>query len=113
MGTDDARIERLLAERLPRRLGLAMRTRGMSQTDLARASGLSKPTLSLILAGGRLPHLSTAVRLADTLDVSIEWLLGMDVRPNGCLKPAREGQRPFAPGRVAARRRERDHGNGE
>lgn len=113
MEADDARIERLLAERLPRRLGLAMRSCGMSQGELARASGVSGSTLSGILAGKRLPHLPTALRLAETLDVSIEWLVGMDVRPNGCVKPTREGQRPFAPGRVTARQRERDHGNGE
>lgn len=112
MGTDDARVERLLAGRLPRRLGLAMRTCGMSQGELARASGVSGSTLSGILAGKRLPHLPTALRLAEALDVSIEWLVGMDVRPDGRLKPARKGTVRFAPGREAARRRETDHGNG-
>lgn len=101
MGTDDARVERLLAGRLPRRLGLAMRTRGMSQASL-----------SFILAGRRLPRLATSLRLAEALDVSLEWLVGMDVRPDGRLKPARKGTVRFAPGREAARRRETDHGNG-
>lgn len=101
MGTDDARIERLLAGRLPRRLGLAMRMRGMSPASL-----------SFILAGRRLPRLATSLRLAEALDVSLEWLVGMDVRPDGRLKPARKGTMRFAPGREAARRRETDHGNG-
>lgn len=113
MGADDARVERLLAGRLPRRLGLAMRTCGMSQGELARASGVSGSTLSGILAGKRLPHLPTALRLAEALDVSIEWLVGMDVRPNGCVKPTRKGQKPFAPGRHIARQGEVDHGNGQ
>lgn len=113
MEADDARIERLLASRLPRRLGLAMRTQGMSQTSLARASGIDRSTLSQILAGKRLPHLATSLRLAYVLDVSIEWLLGMDVRPDGRVKPAREGRKPFAPGRGKTRQGEVDHGNGE
>lgn len=112
MGTDDARIERLLAGRLPRRLGLAMRMRGMSQAALAKAAGMSQASLSFILAGRRLPRLATSLRLAEALDVSLEWLVGMDVRPDGRLKPARKGTMRFAPGREAARRRETDHGNG-
>lgn len=112
MEADDVRVERLLAERLPRRLGLAMRTRGMSQASLAKASRVSPASLSFILAGRRLPRLATTLRLVDALDVSLEWLVGMDVRPDGCLKPARKGRVPFAPGRHVTRQGEMGHGDG-
>lgn len=59
------RIERLAA------------ARGMNIQQLANASGVSNPSLNRICTGGTSdPHLSTLIALADTLDVTIDKLVG-------------------------------------
>lgn len=64
----------IVAENLKR----AMALRQMSATDLARESGVSKSTISLILSGKN--HHTTAIvvaRLAWALHVSVDYLVGL------------------------------------
>ena len=49
-----------------------------SQADLAKAAGLQAAVISHFERGRRLPSLPNAVRLADALRVSIDWLTGRD-----------------------------------
>lgn len=59
-------------------LNQAMELRKMSNADLARASGVDKSTISLILAGARpnTPALIVA-KLARGLNVSVDFLVGL------------------------------------
>ncbi len=52
---------------------------GMSRSDLARASGLDRSTLTQLLAPGasRLPRADTAAAIASALQESLDWLLGL------------------------------------
>lgn len=54
----------------------AMRARGWkSQSALGRAAGVPQPTINRILSGTTpTPDLSTLQRLADALEVDVEWL---------------------------------------
>ncbi len=47
----------------PERLRLALEVLGLSQGDLARASGVSRTTISRILSGQRFPSQEKSVRL--------------------------------------------------
>ena len=105
MGTVEAAgVERLLRMRFPRRLRAAARLRGYAEyRTLAEDAGISASALAMLLSGQRSPRVATLMRLALALDVSLEWLCGLDVRPDGSVK-ARGGTRPVAPGRPGARR---------
>ena len=50
--------------------------RGMDVRQLALESGLSRQHISYLLRGERDPRISTVVILADTLDVTTDYLLG-------------------------------------
>lgn len=68
------------------RLKELMKRRGVSQTELARCTGLSKSGISQYLSGVYEPSRKTLARLADALEVSPEWLSGEDekeVKPSG------------------------------
>ena len=53
---------------------------GMNQTVLAERAGLSKTSLSLIESGiTKDPGVSYIVRIADTLHLSVDTLLGREV----------------------------------
>lgn len=47
-----------------------------TQSDLAQATGLQPAAVSHFECGHRLPSLPNAVRLADALRVSLDWLTG-------------------------------------
>lgn len=61
------------------RLKEAMDMRGVSQVDLANATGLSKPTISLYLSGRREPNQKSLYLLGQALNVSEVWLMGYDI----------------------------------
>lgn len=60
-----------------------MADRGMSQSALARATGVDRSTVSQVLANGaaRLPNSHLVAEAAHALGVSADWLLGLSDRP--------------------------------
>lgn len=65
------------------RLLSAMAQADMSQTGLARATGVDRSTVSQLLKddGARLPGGQLVAECASTLGVSADWLLGLSERP--------------------------------
>jgi transcriptional regulator with XRE-family HTH domain len=53
-----------------------MKERGVTQQKLARAVGIARATLGYYVCGERDPTISTVARIADYLDVSIDYLVG-------------------------------------
>ena len=49
---------------------------GISQQELAKATGISGGTLSAYETKGKMPAADIAQRIAKALDVTVEWLLG-------------------------------------
>lgn len=63
------------------RARLAEAMAGRSQSELARATGLDRSTISALLAPGtRLPNAGAAADCAAVLGVSCDWLLGLTER---------------------------------
>lgn len=99
---DGNEIDLRLRLRFPRRLRSAASLRGyLEYESLARDAGVGRSTITMLLSGKRQPGVATLVRLAAALDVSVEWLCGLDVRPDGSVKEPRGDGRPFVPGRVS------------
>ena len=48
--------------------------RGMTQAELAKATGITEAAISRYAGGSRLPRMEQAVRIADALHVSIDQL---------------------------------------
>lgn len=67
---------------IPSRLQAAMDLREMSASDLAKASGVHRATISLILSGDR-PNTPAAIaaKLARALFVSVDYLVGITEKP--------------------------------
>jgi len=64
------------------RLAQAMADGAVTQSALARATGVDRSTLSALLAPGtRLPNAQLAADCAQALGVSTDWLLGLTTRP--------------------------------
>ena len=64
------------------RLAEAMAERGMNRSELARATGVDRSTVSQLLAEGtRLPNAQLAADCAVALGISADWLLGLAARP--------------------------------
>lgn len=62
---------------LSRRIDEAMRMRGMSQADLCRATKMVSSKISYILQGKTTdPRISTLVKIADALNISLDYLAG-------------------------------------
>ena len=61
-------------------LEIAVFSDGRSKTEICKAAGIDRTTLSLALNGTRKPRLETAIRLANVLGVSPEsvGLIGVD-----------------------------------
>jgi len=70
--------------------------RGLSQQQMARLSGMPRPTWASLESGGANPTLAVFVRAAAALQVSVEELIG----------PPRTSARLFAAGEVRERRRQ-------
>ncbi len=64
------------------RLSQAMEQRKISQSALARATGVDRSTISQLLTGEkRLPNAQLAADCAAALSISADWLLGLSDRP--------------------------------
>lgn len=64
------------------RLAEAMSERGMNRSELARATGVDRSTISQLLGDGtRLPNAQLAADCAAALGISADWLLGLAARP--------------------------------
>lgn len=64
------------------RLGAAMESRGLSQSALARETGVDRSTINQLLQSDkRLPNAQLAADCAAALGVSADWLLGLSARP--------------------------------
>lgn len=61
------------------RLTEALDRAGMNRTELARSVGIDRSTLSLLMSdeSDRLPRADTAAAIANALQVSLDWLLGL------------------------------------
>lgn len=57
------------------RLRIKMRAKGITQSDLCNATGLSQPTISHYMMGKSVPSLYAAKKIADTLSCSVDDLL--------------------------------------
>lgn len=66
-------------ESVATRLRYAMDSTGNTQADLARATGISKATLSRYLSGQFEPKSDAVHKLATALNVAEMWLWGCDV----------------------------------
>lgn len=71
----------VVQERLVRRLVEARENLRWTQADLAKVTGLQPAAISHFECGQRLPSLPNAVRLADALRVSLDWLTGRNNGP--------------------------------
>lgn len=60
-------------------LGLKIRKvrneKGLTQEELAEKSGLSAPYIGIIERADKVPSIETLVKIASTLDISIDYLL--------------------------------------
>ena len=71
--------ERERLESFKRRLRQAARARGYASfSRLAEEAGLTETSFRHYLTGRRLPSAASLMRLSDTLDVPVDWLLGSD-----------------------------------
>ena len=59
------------------RIKKSMKTRGMTQQNLAEAIGVKQYSVSRMLIGLPFPGLEQLKRIADVLDVSLYYLLGV------------------------------------
>lgn len=60
------------------RLKKTLEVKGMNQSDLARATGISVPAISKYVTNLRIPNASQLQRLCKALGVSSDYLLGID-----------------------------------
>lgn len=66
-----------MRDTLAERIQYAMKVRGMSQADLARATGISTSNVAHIVTGKtKDPQLSNVLKIAQALDVSLDYLAG-------------------------------------
>ena len=66
-------------EEFKARLNKAMSLRGMRAIDIKEKTGLSESTISQYRSGYAKPRSDKLQLLADALDVSPAWLMGLDV----------------------------------
>lgn len=67
----------VMPDKLGERIQNALDVRGMTQADLARATGLSTGLIAQIVSGRtKDPRFSNVVKIARSLDVSLEYLAG-------------------------------------
>ena len=59
------------------RIRSAMKTRGLTQEDLAKAVGVKQYSISRMLSGSPFPTLEQLVLIAQALDVSLYYLIGV------------------------------------
>lgn len=62
----------------PRRLRMARKSKGWSQTELAMKAGFHPSAIAHFELANRSPTIKNLVRLAVALCVKTDWLLGME-----------------------------------
>jgi transcriptional regulator with XRE-family HTH domain len=70
------------AAKLAERVSAARQRAGLTQAELAEATGVTDETISRIERGRYEPAVSTLFRLAEALDVSLDYLAGERERGN-------------------------------
>ncbi len=65
----------------PYNLKKAREIKGLSQTELAKRSGLQPSAVSHFETGRRTPSFDNLKRLADTLEVTTDFLMGREIDP--------------------------------
>ena len=70
-----------------RKLSALIGLRGLSHAQLALKSGVSRRHIAMILSGQRAPSLRVATALAQALEVSLDWLVGIPQENSGQLMP--------------------------
>ena len=60
----------------PKRLRAVRKRRGLDQEDLGRRAGLQPSAISHFETGTRKPSFENLIRLADALEVTIDYLVG-------------------------------------
>ncbi len=66
------------------RLKETMQAKGLKQADLCRLTGLKSGAIAqYITKPDRDPRLSTVIKIADALDVSIDYMAGLTDNPSG------------------------------
>ena len=61
------------------RLTTLFRHSGKKQREICDATGITTSTMSRLLSEPSAPDVATAAKLSKYFDVSIDWLLGLDV----------------------------------
>ena len=72
---------------LASRIARAMEWRRFTQGQLAKYSGLDQSYVSMIVNRKRSPGFDKVVAIADTLDVSVDWLAGREQEDPETLDP--------------------------
>ena len=70
------RLLELIKAEFGKRLRDKRKEKGLSQTKLGHMVGLTKQSISYYELGAKIPKASNLKRLADSLDVSADYLLG-------------------------------------
>lgn len=68
--------------KFPERLKYALRKKGITQRELSNRINISPVTISRYMSGEREPGTWELYRVANSLDVSMEWLLTGENPPN-------------------------------
>ena len=78
---------------LAKRVAAARQRSGLTQAELAEASGVTDETISRIERGRYEPAVSTLFRLAEALEISLDRLAGEPAREAGAAARAKAGPR--------------------
>lgn len=70
-----------MGEKFNENLKIARERRNMTQKEVADSIGVAKSTYSLYESGNREPNVQTIKKIADTLKVSADDLLGLNDQP--------------------------------
>ena len=73
----DRNVDFAIRHVVSERLSAVLERRGITQTELARASGVSRSCISRVIARQRPISADALVRICLTLDVDVNWLLGL------------------------------------
>ena len=71
-------VERTVLEQFPIRLKSALKDAGMTQKDLAETAQVFDGNISRYVNGKRYPSAITLARIASVLNVSTDYLLGLE-----------------------------------